>query len=144
MQFANSFQMEEDHIESSLSECSGRGWSASVVGKNWVCYLPCCVPQPHCVVSVSIACFSMGSYITSIKVGLRDIEYKKEYKGDELELRYAVKRHLYPPAISLHILQSEVPRHLQSHKRILLHVRGTKKGAMNFPFYVFEEKEGVS
>ena len=95
------------------------------------------------MVSVSFACFSTSSCITSVKVGLRDIEYKKEYKGDELELRYAVKRHLYPPAISLHILQSEVPRHLQSHKRILLHVRGTKKGAMNFPFYVFE-KEGVS
>ena len=82
--------------------------------------------------------------MTSVKVGLRDIEYKKEYKGDELELQDAVEEHLYPPAIFLHILQSEVPRHLRLHKRILLHVRGTKKGAMNFPFYVFEEKEGVS
>ena len=88
--------------------------------------------------------FSMGSCTTSVKVGLRDIEYKKEYKGDELELRYAVEEHLYPPAISLHVLQSEVPRHLQSHKRILLHVCGAKEGAMNFPIDFFEEKEGVS
>ena len=144
MQFANSFQMEKDHIESSLSECSGRGWSASVVGKNWVCYLPCCVPQPHCVVSVSSACFSMGSYITSVKVGPRDIEYMKEYKGNELELQYAVEEHLYPPAISLYVLQSEVPRHLRLHKRILLRIHGAKEGAMNFPIDIYEEQEGVS
>ena len=144
MRYTNSFQMEEDHIESSLSECNGRGWSASVVGKNWVCDLPCCVPQPLCVVSVSIACFSIVSCITSVKVGPQDIEYKKEYKGDELELQYAVEEHLYPPAISLQVVQSEVPRHLQSHKRILLDVRGAKEGAMNFPIDFFEEKEGVS
>ena len=34
--FTESFEMKEDHIESSLTEDSGRGWSASVVGKNWV------------------------------------------------------------------------------------------------------------
>ena len=86
----------------------------------------------------------MGSCITSVKVGPRDIEYKKEYKGDELELQYAVEEHLYPPAISLQVVQSEVPRHLRLHKRIHLHVHGAKEGAMNFPIDFFEEKEGVS
>ena len=43
MRFSNSFEMEEDHIKGSLSECSGRGWSAAVVGRNWVCVSPCFV-----------------------------------------------------------------------------------------------------
>ena len=72
------------------------------------------------------------------------MEYKKEYGGDELELQYAVEEHLYPPALSVYVVQSEVPRHLQSHKRILLHVHGAKEGTMNFPIDFFEEKEGVS
>ena len=96
------------------------------------------------MVSVSVACFSMDSCITSVKVGLRDIEYKKEYKGDELELQYAVEEHLYPPAISLQVVQSEVSSHLRLHKRILLRVHGAKEGAMNFPIDFLEEKEGLS
>ena len=40
--FTESFEFMEDHIESSLSEDSGRGWSASVV-KNWVCESSCFV-----------------------------------------------------------------------------------------------------
>ena len=86
----------------------------------------------------------MDSCITSVKVGLRDIEYKKEYKGDEFELQYAVEEHLYPPAISLQVVQSEVRRHLRLHKRILLRIHGAKEGAMNFPIDIFEEQEGVS
>ena len=110
---------------------------------GWVIFLAVC--HYHIVwISVSIACFSIGSCITSVKVGLRDIEYKKEYKGDELELQYAVEEHLYPPAISLQVLQSEVPRHLRLHKRILLHVHGAKEGAMTFPIDFLEEKEGES
>ena len=109
-----------------------------------ICFVLCCSHSHIVWISVSIAFFSMSSCITSAKVGLRDIEYKKEYKGDELELQYAVEEHLYPPAITLQVVQSEVPRHLQSHKRILLHVHGPKKGAMNFPIDFFEEKEGVS
>ena len=95
-------------------------------------------------ISVSIACFSMCSCITSVKVGLRDIEYKKEYKGNELELQYAMEERLYPPAITLHVVQSEVPSNLRLHKRIHLHVHGAKEGTMNFPIDFFEEKEGVS
>ena len=107
--------------------------------------LALCCSHNHIVgISVSIACFSMDSCITSVKVGPRDIEYKKEYKGDELELQYAVEEHLYPPAISLQVVQSEVPRHLRLHKRILLRIHGAKEGAMNFPIDFLEEKEGVS
>ena len=40
---AVSFVMTADHIESSLTEYSGRGWSASVVGINRV------GDSPHCV-----------------------------------------------------------------------------------------------
>ena len=110
---------------------------------GYVIFLAVC--HYHIVwISVSIACFSMDSCITSIKVGLRDIEYKKEYKGNELELQYAVEEHLYPPAISLQVVQSEVPSNLRLHKRIHLHVHGAKEGAMNFPIDFFEEKEGVS
>ena len=107
-----------------------------------ICLALCC---NHFVwISVSIACFNMDSCITSVKVGLRDIEYKKEYKGDEFELQYAVEEHLYPPAISLQVVQSEVPRHLRLHKRILLRIHGAKEGAMNFPIDIYEEQEGVS
>ena len=79
-----------------------------------------------------------------MQVGPRDIEYMKKYKSSEKELQYAVEEHLYPPAISLEVVQSKVPRHLQLHKRILLHVHGAKEGVMNFPIDVLEEKEGVS
>ena len=74
----------------------------------------------------------------------RDIEYKKEYGGDELELQYAVEEHLYPPALSTHVVQSQLPRDLQAHKRILFHVHISKQRIMNFPIDFFEEKEGVS
>ena len=39
-QFTESFEMKEDHIESCLTEDSGRGWHAARVGKNWVCDSP--------------------------------------------------------------------------------------------------------
>ena len=35
--FVESFDMEKDHIEGFLTEDSGRGWSASLVGRSWVC-----------------------------------------------------------------------------------------------------------
>ena len=51
---------------------------------------------------------------------------------------------MYPPAISLQVVHSKVPEHLQTHKRILLHVHGAKGGTINFPIDFFVEKEGVS
>ena len=96
------------------------------------------------LISVSITCVSMGYCVTSVQVGPEDIEYKKKYKCDEEELQFAVEEHLYPPAICLEVVQSEVPRHLQLHKCILLHVHGAKEGVMNFPIDVLDEKEGVS
>ena len=79
-----------------------------------------------------------------VQVGLRDIEYVKKFKGDELDLQDAVEDHLYPPAICHDVVQSEVSGELQSHKRrIHLHVHGAKEGVIAFPFDVFEEKEGV-
>ena len=72
----------------------------------------------------------------------------QKFKGDELDLRDAVERHLYPPAICHDVVQSEVPRHLQSHKRILVVIQGAKKegnkeGDIILPIDFFEEKEGV-
>ena len=85
----------------------------------------------------------MGFCIISVKVWPVDIEYKKKYKSNEKELQYAVEEHLYPPAISLEVVQN-VAKHLRSHKRIHLHVYGAKEGMMNFPIDLFEEKEGLS
>ena len=96
-----------------------------------------------CII-VSIACIGIVSCVTSVQVGLQDIEYKKEYNRDELELQCAVEEHLYPPAICVTVAQSEVPRHLRLHKRILLHVYVTNKRTMTFPIDVFEMKEGMS
>ena len=78
-----------------------------------------------------------------VQVGLRDIEYMQKFKGDELDLQNAVEDHLYPPAICRDVVQSEVPRHLQSHKRIDLHIHGAKEGEITFPIDFLEEKEGV-
>ena len=87
----------------------------------------------------------MGYCVTSVQVGPEDIEkYKKKYKRDEMKLQFAVEEHLYPPAICLEVVQSEVPRHLQLHERIFFHVHGAKEGVMKFPIDVLEEKEGVS
>ena len=87
------------------------------------------------------------SYFTwapvSLKVIPEDIEYKKHYKGDETKLQSAVEEHRYPPAISVEVNHSKVPKHLQSHRRILLHVLGAKRGVMNFPIDFIVEKEGV-
>ena len=83
-------------------------------------------------------------YFCFAKVGSEDIEYKRRFKGDEIELQFAVEEHLYPPAISLQVVHSKVPEHLQTHKRILLRVYGAKGGAINFPIDFFVEKEGVS
>ena len=88
-------------------------------------------------------CISMGYCVTSVQVEPEDIEYKKEYNGDEIELQYAVEEDLYPPTICLDVVQNEVPRHLQLHKSILLHVHGANE-VMKFPIDVLEEKEGVS
>ena len=81
-----------------------------------------------------------------MKVGTSDLEYKKRYDRDETEteLRFAVEEHMYPPAISVQVVQSEVPKHMRSHKRILLSVHGAMGGAMHFPVDFFEEKEGMS
>ena len=84
-----------------------------------------------------------GCYNYCVQVGPRDIEYVKKYKSDVKELQYAVAAHLYPPAICYDVVQSEVPRHLQSHKCIHLHVHGTKEGHITIPLDVLEEKEGV-
>ena len=107
-------------------------------------YVPSLCSNDIVWISISIACISMGYCVTSVQVGPRDIEYMKKYKSNEKELQYAVEEHLYPPAISLEVVQSKVPRHLQSPKRILLHVHGAKEGVMKFPIDVIEEKEGVS
>ena len=90
--------------------------------------------------------FTMGPRVTSVKVGTHNIEYKKRYEGDdsETELQFAVEEHMYPPAISLRVVHSKVPEHLQTHKHILLHIHGAKEGVMNFPIDFFVEKEGVS
>ena len=85
----------------------------------------------------------MASCINSVKVILKDIEYRKHYKGDETKLQSAVEEHRYPPAISVEVEHSEVAKHLQSRKRILLHVNGAEQGVMNFPIDFFVEKEGV-
>lgn len=90
------------------------------------------------------ACFSMASCNTNIKVGPEDIEYKKHFKGDEVDLKEAVEEHMYPPAIFLQVVHSKVPQHLLSHKRILLHVHGAREGVLKFPVDFLEEKEGVS
>ena len=79
-----------------------------------------------------------------MKVGPKDLEYKKHYEGDETELQFAVEEHMYPPAISIIVALSEVPKHLRSRKFIHLEVRGTKKGVITFPIEVLEEKEGMS
>ena len=68
----------------------------------------------------------------------------KKYNRDEKELKFAVKEGLYPPAICHDIQQSQVPRDLQSHKRIQLQIHGAKEGVITFPVDVLEEKEGVS
>ena len=47
-----------------------------------------------------------------------------------------------PPAYSLQVVYIEVPKHLQSHKRILFHINGAKEGVMKYPNYAVEEKEG--
>ena len=78
-----------------------------------------------------------------VQVGLRDIEYMQKFKGDELDLQDAVEDHLYPPAICHDVVQSEVPRHLQSHKRILIRIQGNKEDDIILPIDFFEEKEGV-
>ena len=83
-------------------------------------------------------------YFTRVQIGLRDIEYVKKYNRDKKELMFAVKEGLYPPAICHDIEQSQVPRDLQSHKRIQLHIHGAKEGDITFPVNVLEEKEGVS
>ena len=127
--------MKEDHIESCLTEDSGRGWRAACVGKNWVCDSP---------LFYHIAWVCIGAVITTcVQVGPRDIEYVKKYKSDENELQYAVEDHLYPPAICHDVRQSELPRHLQSYKCIYLHIHGAKEGVITFSIDVLEEKEGV-
>ena len=88
------------------------------------------------------ACWLVYKHCTCVQVGPRDIEYVKEYQSDEKELQYAVEEHLYPPAICYDIVQSQVPKHLQSHKRIQLHIHGAKEGVITFPIVVLEE--GVS
>ena len=91
-----------------------------------------------------IAWVCIGAVITTcVQVGPRDIEYVKKYKSDEKELQYAVEDHLYPPAICHDVRQSEVPRHLQSHKCILIVIQGAKEGDIPFLVDVLEEKEGV-
>ena len=85
----------------------------------------------------------MGSCIICVKVAPKDIEYKTRYKGDETKLLSAVEQHRYPPAISLEVEHSEVPKHLQSHKHILLRVLGARQGVMNFSISFIVEKEGV-
>ena len=87
-----------------------------------------------CIGAVIIAC---------VQVGPGDIEYVKKYKSNEKELQYAVEDHLYPPAICHDVVQSEVPRHLQSHKRILIRIQGNKEEDIILPIDFFEEKEGV-
>ena len=82
---------------------------------------------------------SLFYYFCLVKVGPKDLEYKKRYDRDETELQFAVEGHMYPPAISL-----EVPKHMRSHKRILLHIHGGMGGAMHFPVDFSEEKEGMS
>ena len=59
-------------------------------------------------------------------------------------MQFAVVEHMYPPAISIEVVYSEVPKHKRSRKRILLHVHGAKEGVMKFPIDFFVEKEGVS
>ena len=81
--------------------------------------------------------------VACVQVGPRDIEYVKKYKSKQKELKYAVKKHLYPPAICHDVRQSERPRHLQSYKCIDLHVHGAKEGVITFQIDVLEEKEGV-
>ena len=78
-----------------------------------------------------------------VKVGPKDIEYKKRYDRDETELQFAVEEHMYPPAISLEVVLSEVPKHMRSRKRLLLSVHGGMGGAMHFPVDFSEEKEGM-
>ena len=85
-----------------------------------------------------------SNHFCLVKVGPKDIEYKKRYDRDETELQFAVEEHMYPPAISLEVVQSKVPKHMQSHKRILLHIHGAMGGAMHFPVDFSEEKEGMS
>ena len=106
-----------------------------------------CVVIHYCFrLSVPIACFTKGALVSraSVKVGTHNIEYKKHYEGDETELQFAVEEHMYPPAISLQVVHSKVPDHLQTHKRILFHIHGAKEGVMNFPIDFFEEKQGMS
>ena len=67
-----------------------------------------------------------------------------EKDRDETELQFAVEEHMYPPAISLEVVRSEVPKHMRSHKCILLHIHGGMEGAMHFPVDFSEEKEGMS
>ena len=95
---------------------------------------------PH---SLCVVCSNPDLFLMFVKVGPEDIEYTKHYQGDETELQFAVEEHMYPPAISLEVVHSEVPKHLRSCKRILLHVHGAKEGVMKFPIDVFVEKEGV-
>ena len=84
-------------------------------------------------------------YFTCVQVGSRDIEYTKKYNRDEEELQFAVEEGLYPPAICHDIVQSKVPRDLQSHKHIQLQILSTKEGVIiTFPVDVLEQKEGVS
>ena len=136
--------MKEDHIEGCLTEDRGRGWHASCVGKNWVRTYVNLLLCTHIVITLyglhSMFYKPSGS---CVQVGLRDIEYMQKFKGDELDLQNAVEEHLYPPAICHDVVQSEVPRHLQSHKRIDLHIHGAKEGEITFPIDFLEEKEGV-
>lgn len=85
----------------------------------------------------------MFSYTNSSKVGPQDIEYKKQFKGDEMTLKEAVEENLYPPTISVKVQHSEVPEHPKLCRCIKLHVHGAMEGVMNFPIHVYEDKEGV-
>ena len=108
-------------------------------------YVFCVVIQMFCWMFLLHAlAYSLFTYhFCFVKVGPEDIEYRKHYQEDETELQFAVEEHMYPPAISLEVVHSEVPKHLRSCKRILLHVHGAKEGVMKFPIDVFVEKEGV-
>ena len=93
-----------------------------------ICLVLCC---SHIIVWSVLALHVLAwALVTPLsRLGPETLSIRSVYKFDELELQYAVAELLYPPTITLQVVQSEVPRHLQSHKHIHLHVHGPKEGA---------------
>ena len=56
------------------------------------------------------------------------------------ELKFAVKEHIYPPAIHCVVMYDSPPDCSRGVKMNRLSIEGTNKGQISFPFKVYEVK----